>query len=94
MLKGVPILFAYNARADLPEDVVYKMVKAFYDKKDELAKIDSGFGTMAKDFIGLQKQGINANPAMAVHPGPRQVPEGTQRLGRQVEDLEQRELTC
>jgi len=69
MLKGVPILFAYNARADIPEDVVYKMVKAFYEKKDELVKIDTGFSTMAKDFIGLQKQGINANTGMAVHPG-------------------------
>ena len=69
VLKGVPILFAYHARADMPEDAVYKMVKAFYDKKDELVKIDSGFATMAKDFVGLQKQGINANPAMAVHPG-------------------------
>jgi TRAP transporter TAXI family solute receptor len=69
VLKGVPILFAYNARADIPEDVVYKMVKAFYEKKDELVKIDSGFSTMAKDFIGLQKQGINANTGMAVHPG-------------------------
>ena len=69
VLKGVPILFGYNARADLPEDVVYKMVKAFYDKKDELVKIDSGFSTMAKDFVGLQVQGISANPGMAVHPG-------------------------
>jgi uncharacterized protein len=68
-LKGVPILFAYHARADMPEDMVYKMVKAFHDKKDELVKIDSGFSTMAKDFVGLQKQGINANPTMAVHPG-------------------------
>jgi uncharacterized protein len=69
MLQGVPILFAYNARADMPEDVVYKMVKAFYDKRDELVKIDSGFSTMAKDFIGLQVKGIEANSAMAVHPG-------------------------
>ena len=68
-LKGVPILFAYHARADMPEDMVYKMVKAFYDKKDELVKIDSGFSAMAKDFVGLQEQGINANPGMAVHPG-------------------------
>ena len=68
-LKGVPILFAYHARADMPEDMVYKMVKAFYDKKDELVKIDSGFSTMAKDFVGLQVKGINANPGMAVHPG-------------------------
>jgi TRAP transporter TAXI family solute receptor len=69
MLKGVPILFGYNARVDIPEDVVYKMVKAFYDKKDELVKLDPGFATMAKDFVGMQVQGINANPQMAVHPG-------------------------
>jgi hypothetical protein len=24
---------------------------------------------MAKDFVGMQVQGINANPQMAVHPG-------------------------
>ena len=69
MLKGVPILFGYNARADMPEDVVYKMVKAFYEKKDELVKIDSGFSPMAKDFVGMQVQGINANPQVPVHPG-------------------------
>ena len=92
MLKGVPILFAYHARADMPEDVVYKMVKAFYDKKDELVKIDSGFCAMAKDFVGMQVQGINANPAMAGASGPRQVPQGAQGLERQVEDFGQREL--
>jgi uncharacterized protein len=68
-IKGVPILFAYHARADMPEAAVYKMVKAFYDKKDDLAKMDSGFATLAKDFVGLQVQGIEANPTMAVHPG-------------------------
>jgi TRAP transporter TAXI family solute receptor len=68
-LKGVPILFGYNARIDLPEDVVYKMVKAFYDKRDELEKLDPGFSIMAKDFVGMQVQGINANPQIAVHPG-------------------------
>jgi TRAP transporter TAXI family solute receptor len=68
-LQGVPILFGYNARTDMPEDVVYKMVKAFFDKKDELAKIDPGFSVMAKDFVGMQVQGINANPEVPVHPG-------------------------
>ena len=68
-LMGVPILFGYNARIDMPEDLVYKMVKAFYDKKDELVKIDPGFELMAKDFIGMQAAGINANPETAVHPG-------------------------
>ncbi len=68
-VKGVPILFGYNARIDMPEDVIYKMVKAFYDKKDELVKVDPGFEIMAKDFVGLQVQGINANPHIPVHPG-------------------------
>jgi uncharacterized protein len=67
--QAVPILFGYNVRADVPEDLVYKMIKAFYDKKDELVKIDPGFGPLAKDFIGLQVQGINATPQIAVHPG-------------------------
>jgi len=68
-LMGVPILFGYNARIDMPEEVVYKMVKAFYDKKDELVKLDPGFTPMAKDFVGMQVQGINANPQIPVHPG-------------------------
>jgi len=68
-IKGVPILFGYNVRIDMPEDVVYKMVKAFYDKRDELVKIDAGFAPMAKDFVGMQVQGINANPQIPVHPG-------------------------
>jgi uncharacterized protein len=69
MLQGVPILFGYNARTDMPEEIVYKMVKAFYDKKDELVKLDPGFSAMAKDFVGMQVQGINANPDVPVHPG-------------------------
>jgi TRAP transporter TAXI family solute receptor len=68
-LKGVPILFGYNARLDMPEEIVYKLVSAFYKNKDGLAKIDAGFATLAKDFVGLQAQGINANPDMPVHPG-------------------------
>jgi TRAP-type uncharacterized transport system substrate-binding protein len=45
------------------------MVKAFYDKRDELVKLDAGFTPMAKDFIGMQVQGINANPGIPVHAG-------------------------
>jgi len=68
-VQAVPILFGYNVRADLPEEVVYKMVKAFYDKRDELVKIDPGFGPLAKDFVGMQVQGINATPQIPVHAG-------------------------
>ena len=68
-LQGVPILFGYNVRPDMPEAVVYKMVKAFYDQRDELVKIEAGFTPMAKDFVAMQAQGINANPQVPVHPG-------------------------
>ena len=69
MLQGVPILFGYNARPDMPEDAVYKMIKAFYEKRDELVKLDPGFTPMAKDFVGMQVQGIEGNPQIPVHAG-------------------------
>ena len=68
-IHGVPILFAYNVRPDMPEDVVYKMVSAFYKNKDALAQADPGFTPMAKDFVGMQVQGISANPDIPVHAG-------------------------
>ena len=68
-IQGVPILFGYNVRADMPEDVVYKMVNAFYKNKDKLAQTDPGFTPMAKDFVGMQVNGIAANPDIPVHPG-------------------------
>ncbi len=68
-IEGVPILFGYNMRADMPEDVVYKLISAFNKNREALAKIDAGFGPMAKDFVGLQVAGINANPDIPVHAG-------------------------
>jgi hypothetical protein len=68
-LLGVPILFGYNARLDMPEDLVYKLVSAVYKEKDNLVKIDAGFTPMAKDFVGMQVNGIKANPHIPVHPG-------------------------
>jgi len=68
-IQGVPILFAYNMRADMPEDVVYKLVSAFYKHRDALAKQEPGFTPMAKDFVGMQVNGIKANPDVPVHPG-------------------------
>jgi hypothetical protein len=68
-ILGVPILFGYNVRADMPEDVVYKMLNRFYKERDSLAKIDPGFTPMARDFVGMQVNGIKANPAIPVHAG-------------------------
>ncbi|HET9903313.1 MAG TPA: TAXI family TRAP transporter solute-binding subunit [Xanthobacteraceae bacterium] len=68
-VHGVPILFAYNVRPDMPEDLVYKMLKAFYDNREKLAASDPGFTPMAKDFVGMQVNGIKANPDIPVHSG-------------------------
>lgn len=68
-IHGVPILFGYNVRADMPEDTVYKMLNAFYTHRDKLASTDPGFTPMAKDFIGMQVAGIAANPDVPVHAG-------------------------
>jgi TRAP transporter TAXI family solute receptor len=69
MLNGVAVLFGHNAGTNIPEDVVYKMLMAFYNKKDEIAKSEPGFTPLAKDFVGMQVQGISANPDVPVHPG-------------------------
>ena len=68
-ILGVPLLFGYNVRADMPEDLVYKMVTTFYNQREELVKGDPGFGPLARDFVGMQARGINANPTAPVHPG-------------------------
>ncbi len=68
-ILGVPLLFGYNVRADMSEDIVYKMVTTFYNQKDELVKADAGFAPLARDFLGMQARGINANPTIPVHPG-------------------------
>jgi len=68
-ILGVPLLFGYNVRADMPEDIVYKMLNKFYAERDSLAKNDPGFTPLARDFTGMQARGINANPTVPVHPG-------------------------
>jgi TRAP transporter TAXI family solute receptor len=68
-ILGVPILFGYNVRADMPEEVVYKMLNKFYTERDNLAKAQPGFIPMARDFVGMQVKGINANPMVPVHAG-------------------------
>jgi TRAP transporter TAXI family solute receptor len=68
-ILGVPILFGYNVCADMPGEVVYKMLNRFYKERDTLAKADPGFGPMARDFVGMQVNGIKANPTIPVHAG-------------------------
>ncbi len=68
-ILGVPLLFAYNVRPDMPEEIVYKMLTKFFAERENLAKADPGFEPLAKDFVGMQVKGIKANPQAPVHPG-------------------------
>jgi uncharacterized protein len=66
---GVPLLFGYNMLADMPEEIVYKMLAKFYADRDSLAKADPGFEPLARDFVGMQVKGINGEPDAPVHAG-------------------------
>jgi uncharacterized protein len=66
---GVPILFGYNVRPDMPEEVVYKILTGLYKNRDKLVAADPGFTPLAKDFVGMQVAGISVNPDIPVHPG-------------------------
>jgi uncharacterized protein len=66
---GIPIYFAYNVRADMDEDVVYRMLNAFMEAAPRLAEQDAGFRPLARDFVGTQVGGVGANPDIPVHPG-------------------------
>jgi hypothetical protein len=66
---GVPLYFAYNVRADMDEDVVYRMLSAFMENAERLAEQEPGFAPLARDFVGTQVGGIAANPDIPVHPG-------------------------
>jgi TRAP-type uncharacterized transport system substrate-binding protein len=68
-IYGVPILFAYNVRADMPEDVVYKILTGLYKNRDKLVAADPGFTPLSKNFVAMQANGINANPEAPVHAG-------------------------
>jgi hypothetical protein len=68
-ILGVPLLFGYNMLADMPEDIVYKMLAKFNAERENLAKADPGFTPMARDFVGMQVRGINGYPDAPVHAG-------------------------
>ncbi len=68
-ILGVPIFFAYNVRADMDADLVYNMITAFYDAREDLVEQDPGFTPLANDFIGVQVGGIAGSPDIPVHPG-------------------------
>jgi len=68
-LYGVPFYFGQHFGLDFPEDGVYRIIKALEKSAGDLAKLEPGFGPLAKDFAGFQVLGIQSIPEVPVHPG-------------------------
>lgn len=68
-ILGVPILFGFNVRADMDEELVLAMLESMEERVDELVQMDSGFEPLAEDFVGTQLSAISAVPEVPVHPG-------------------------
>jgi TRAP-type uncharacterized transport system substrate-binding protein len=68
-LYGVPFYFGQHFGLDFPEEAVYKLIKVLEKSAGDLAKLEAGFGPLAKDFAGFQVLGIKSIPQVPVHPG-------------------------
>ncbi|MBW2309704.1 MAG: hypothetical protein JRF35_01335 [Deltaproteobacteria bacterium] len=68
-LYGVPFYFGQHFGLDFPEDGVYRILKVLEEATGDLAKLESGFGPLEKDFAGFQALGIKSIPEVPVHPG-------------------------
>jgi TRAP-type uncharacterized transport system substrate-binding protein len=69
VLYGVPFYFGQGLGLDFPEEAAYKMLNVLEESAGALAKLEAGFGPLAKDFAGFQALGIRSIPEVPVHPG-------------------------
>ena len=68
-LYGVPFYFGQGLGLDIPEEAACKMLQVLEESAGTLAKLETGFGPLAKDFAGFQALGIKSIPEVPVHPG-------------------------
>jgi uncharacterized protein len=68
-LYGVPFYFGQGLGLDFPEEAAYRMLNVLEESAGALAKLESGFGPLSKDFAGFQVLGIRSIPEVPVHPG-------------------------
>jgi TRAP-type uncharacterized transport system substrate-binding protein len=68
-LYGVPFYFGQHFGLDFPEEGVYNLIKTLEKSAADLAKLEAGFGPVAKDFAGFQVLGIKSIPEVPIHPG-------------------------
>lgn len=63
------IYYGFHVGTEVPEDVVYKMLKVLEEHAQELAELNPAFKVLAEDFVGFQVQAVNSNKNIPLHPG-------------------------
>jgi TRAP transporter TAXI family solute receptor len=68
-ISGVRFYYGFHVGTEVPEDVVYRMLKVLEEHAKELANLNPMFRLLAEDFVGIQVRGIESNPLVPIHPG-------------------------
>jgi len=68
-ISAVRFYYGFHVGTEIPEDVVYRMLKVLEEHARELAELNPMFRLLADDFVGMQVRGIESNPTVPVHPG-------------------------
>lgn len=69
VVKLLPFYYGFHVGMEIPEDDVYKMLKAVEENVDELVKLDSAFKQL-EDMAEMQRRGVAASVDLVkVHPG-------------------------
>lgn len=68
---GTQYFHGFHAAIDVPEDVVYRMLKVLETISKDYERVAVEFAEMAQDFVGLQLKGLKSALGMGipVHPG-------------------------
>ena len=71
VIYGIPFYFGYHASVKLPEQDVYRILKALEENADKLPSVDPGLKPLADDVAKFQYLGVKAtNPSLVpIHPG-------------------------
>jgi TRAP-type uncharacterized transport system substrate-binding protein len=70
-IVGTQYFHGFHAAVDVPEDLVYLMLKILENTSKDYERVAAEFAEMAKDFVGLQLKGLKSALSMGipVHPG-------------------------
>jgi TRAP transporter TAXI family solute receptor len=70
---GVKIYYGFHTGLNIPEDVVYRLLKIIEENARKLAELDPSFSQIAEDMVGFQVEAIDALYAkglkVPIHPG-------------------------